>query len=196
VATDRAALTRLRGEPLLEALDGHVPGAQDHADATAAYALAIAVEVGLDREQSELIRETARLHEVGKLYIPPATLTKPAGELSREETERLASHHADGQTLALGAGVPAEACAWILHSRERFDGRGPDGLTGEGIPIASRILRVACTYETLLPEQPAASAAEARHATLAWLRAAGGAELDPDVVEALGNVVQRVAADR
>jgi HD-GYP domain-containing protein (c-di-GMP phosphodiesterase class II) len=193
---DPAALTRLRGGPLLDALDGHVPGAREHADATAAYAIAVAVEIGLDREQCELIREAARLHEIGKLYLPAALIERPSGELSAEERAQLVSHQAAGHSLALGAGVPEEACAWILHARERFDGGGPDRLAGEGIPLPSRIIRVACAYATLLPNQPAASPEEARHGTLAWLRAAGEAELDPALVEALGRVVRRAAAGR
>lgn len=185
--------TRLRGEPLLDGLEAHIPGSRAHGDSTAAYAFAIAVEIGLGRDECELIREAARLHEVGKLYLPTWLLTEPPGQLSVSEREQLHSHHALGQKVALGAGVPKEVCAWILHCRERFNGEGPGGLAGEGIPLPSRVIRVACAYATLLRQQNAATAEEARHATLAWLRAAGGAELDPALVEALARVVGRVA---
>jgi HD-GYP domain-containing protein (c-di-GMP phosphodiesterase class II) len=188
-----ATETELRGEALLEGLEEHIPGSRRHAEATAAYAFAIAVEIGLEREECDLIRETARLHEVGKLYVPAWMLTELPGELSESEREDLQSHEALGHKVALGAGVPERACAWILHCRERFDGEGRGGLAGEGIPLASRIIRVGCSYETLLRQQPAATPDEARHAALAWLRAAGGAELDPALVEALARVVQRAA---
>jgi HD-GYP domain-containing protein (c-di-GMP phosphodiesterase class II) len=189
-----ATETRLRGEPLLDGLEQHLPGSRGHADATAAYAFAVAVEIGLGREECELIRETARLHEVGKLYLPEWMLAEPAGQLSDSERGQLDSHEALGQKVALGAGVPEQACAWILHCRERFDGAGAGGLAGEGIPLASRIIRVACSYDTLLAQQAAQSPNERRHAALAWLRAAGGAELDPALIEALARVVQRAAA--
>jgi putative two-component system response regulator len=192
-ALSEATETRLRGEPLLDGLEAHIPGAREHADATAAYAFAVAVEIGIGREECELIRETARLHDVGKLYLPAWMLAEPPGQLSDSEREQLHSHEELGQKVALGAGAPEAACAWILHCRERFDGSGPGGLAGEGIPLASRIIRVACAYETLLAEQPAETPDEARHAALAWLRAAGGAELDPALVEALARVVQRAA---
>lgn len=192
-ALGEAAETRLRGEPLLDGLEDHLPGAREHAEATAAYGFAIAVEIGIDREGCELIREAARLHDVGKLYLPQWLLAAPGGELSGSERAERESHHALGQKVALGAGVPEEACAWILHVRERFDGEGPGGLAGEGIPLASRIIRVACAYATLLRQQPVDSAEEARHAALAWLRAAGGAELDPALVEALARVLERAA---
>ena len=193
-ALDEATETRLRGEPLLDGLEAHIPGSRDHADATAGYAFATAVEIGLDRESCELIREAGRLHEVGRLYLPAWMLAEPPGTLSGSEREQLDSHEALGQKVALGAGVPEAACAWILHCRERFDGAGPGGLAGEGIPLASRIIRVACAYGTLLAEQHAAERPdEARHAALAWLRDAGGAELDPALVEALARVIQRAA---
>jgi HD-GYP domain-containing protein (c-di-GMP phosphodiesterase class II) len=186
--------TRLRGEPLLDGLDAHLPGAREHADGTAAYAFATAVEIGIDREGCELTREAARLHDVGKLYLPQWLLAAPAGELSDSERAERESHYALGHKVALGAGVPEQACAWILHVRERFDGEGPGGLAGEGIPLASRIIRVACAYATLLRQQPAGSADETRHAALGWLRAAGGAELDPALVEALARVLRRAFA--
>ena len=193
VRLGKAAETRLRGEPLLEGLGAHLPGAREHADATATYAFATAVEVGIDRAGCELIREAARLHDVGKLYLPQWLLAAPAGELSEGERAERESHHALGHKVALGAGVPEEACAWILHVRERVDGEGAGGLAGEGIPLAARIIRVACAYGTLLRQQPPGSADETRQAALAWLRSAGGAELDPALVEALARVVGRAA---
>jgi putative two-component system response regulator len=190
---DDASTTRIRGEPLLDALAGHQPGSREHADATAAYAFAVAVEIGLGRADCELIREAARLHDVGKLYVPTSLLGRPVNELSPEERKQVVSQEAAGRSLALGAGVPEEPCSWILHSRERFDGGGPDRLAGEGIPLASRIIRVACAYEALVGSQPG-SPDEARHGALAEVRAAGGTELDPALVEVLARVVQRAAA--
>ena len=62
---DLASLLRLRGAPLLDALDRHLPGARDHAEATASYAFAAAVGLGFDRAQCEVAREVAVLHEIG-----------------------------------------------------------------------------------------------------------------------------------
>jgi len=188
-----ASETRLRGEPLLDGLEQHIPGSRLHADATAAYAFALGVEVGLGRDECELLRETARVHDVGKLYLPDWLLTEPPGQLSASERGQLHSHEGLGHKVALGAGIGEEPCAWILHSRERFDGEGEGGLAGQGIPLASRIIRVACSYDVLLHQQAVATPDEGRHAALAWLRASGGAELDPTLVEALARVLQRAA---
>jgi HD-GYP domain-containing protein (c-di-GMP phosphodiesterase class II) len=191
---DGASATRIRGEPLLAALDQHAPGSREHADATSAYAFAIAVEIGLGRRDCELIREAARIHEVGKLYLPADLLAKQPIELSLAEQEQVASHQGATHTLALGAGIPEEVCTWLLLTRERFDGRGPGRLAGEGIPIASRIIRVGCAYRTLLESHSAVSPQEARRGALGWLRAAGGAELDSGLVEALRRVIERATA--
>ena len=86
-ALGEATETLLRGGPLLDALEEHIPGALAHADATAGYAFAVAVEIGMDRESCELIREAARLHEVGKLYLPAWLLAEPPGQLSDSERE-------------------------------------------------------------------------------------------------------------
>ena len=193
-APGEAQDTLLRGEPLLDGLEQHVPGSRDHADAVAAYSFALAVEIGLERNECELIREAARLHEVGKLYLPQWLLGEPAGQLSDSERAQLDAQEELGHRVALGAGISEEVCAWILHARERFDGTGPGGLGGEAIPLPSRIIRAACSYDTLLGQQPADAAEEPHETAIAWLRAAGGNELDPALVEALVRVVTRASS--
>jgi HD-GYP domain-containing protein (c-di-GMP phosphodiesterase class II) len=191
----RAPDVRRRGEPLLEALEEHAPGSREHADATSAYAFALAAEIGLGREDCELIREAARIHEVGKLYLPAELLAKQPTELTAAERHQLASYHDASHTLAVGAGIAEEVCTWILLMRELFDGAGPGRLPGEEIPIASRIIRVGCAYRTLLESHSAVSPQEARRGAMGWLRAAGGAELDPGLVEVLSRVVERAAGE-
>jgi HD-GYP domain-containing protein (c-di-GMP phosphodiesterase class II) len=192
-APGEAQDTLVRGEPLLDGLEQHVPGSRRHADAVAAYSFALAVEIGLGRSECELIREAARLHEVGKLYLPQWLLAEPPGQLTDSERAQLAAQEELGHRVALGAGISEEVCAWILHARERFDGAGPGGLGGEAIPLPSRIIRTTCAYETLLRQQPKDAAEEPHEATIAWLRVAGGEELDPALVEALARVVSRPA---
>jgi HD-GYP domain-containing protein (c-di-GMP phosphodiesterase class II) len=192
-----AELVRERGEPLLDALEERVPGSRSHADATASWALAISVELGLGRERSLAVRETARLHDVGKVYAEAELLERPAQELDADAARRLDGHAAIGSRLAEGAGVPAAACGWLRYSRERYDGGGlPDGLFGGAIPLESRIIRTACAFATRLaragssPEWGAAPALLA----IAELRAAAGTALDRGAVEALAAVLDRAEA--
>lgn len=189
---DLARLVRECGTTLLDALEQHRPGARGHADATASYGFAGAVELRLEREHAEGIREAARLHEVGLIYVPAATLSASPDDLTPDQRTLLESHAAYGAELARGAGVPDQACAWIRSSMERFDGRGPAGLAGERIPLESRIIRVACACDAVLTAPGAAASQERRAMGLAALRDAAGRELDPRVVASLSAMLERV----
>ena len=191
-----AARVKARGSELLDALERHLPSSRDHADGTAAYAFAAAVELELERDRAEAVREAARLHEVGNVYVPAAVLAKPAGELTPEDRALLDSRFASGAELARGAGIPDQACEWIGAIPERFDGSGPAGLAGERIPIESRIVRVACACDTALaaPAPEGVSSDERRQMAIQALRAAAGTELDPRVTAALAAMLERAAA--
>jgi HD-GYP domain-containing protein (c-di-GMP phosphodiesterase class II) len=188
-------LIRSRGSALFDALERHRPGWGDHADGTATYAFAAAVELGLERERAEAVREAARLHEVGMVYVPSEVLAKPPGELTPEERELLDSRFARGAELARGAGIPEQACEWIRATGERFDGGGPQGLTGERIPIESRIVRVACAFDAVVAapakELPDASADARRQEAVDELRRAAGTALDARVIAALAALLER-----
>lgn len=192
-----AALVRMRGGELVGALDHHLPGAGEHAQATGSYAFAAAVELGHDRGHCELLREAAKLHEVGLVYVPAEALRKDAEALTAEERARLDGHFDAGYRLARGAGLPDQVCGWILRLRERFDGHGQEGLAADGIPIESRIVRAACACDRALSD-PAfagrgAAQSERRRKALDELRGKAGAELDPRVVDALVTILNRAA---
>ena len=171
----RADVVSALGAPLLEALERHLPGTRRHAESTSGSAFAAAEELDLGRERAELVRETAKLHDIGMVYVPAAVLRKPHDQLTDEERDMLASHIEAGARLAVGAGIPEAVGEWILRTRERWDGRGPEGLTAEAIPIESRIVRVACAADLMVGSAGV-------EATVTALRAARGSELDPRVV--------------
>jgi HD-GYP domain-containing protein (c-di-GMP phosphodiesterase class II) len=176
---------RARGAALLDALDERLPGAREHADATADYSLAVAAELGLAAARCELVAEVARLHDVGKLYLP-SELFRDEPPLSEEERLRLDVHPRTGHVLLLGAGVSEEPASWVLHQAERFDGGGRAELAGEAIPVESRIISVTCGYHRLTGSMSGEQA-------LAELRQAAGGLLDPAAVAALDSVVGRAA---
>jgi HD-GYP domain-containing protein (c-di-GMP phosphodiesterase class II) len=185
---------RDRGAALIDALDQHLPGAREHAEATGAYAFAAAVALGFREDEAELCREVAKLHDVGKLYVPREILARPAAELDDASRERLRGHHAQGAGLAAGAGIPEAACAWIRAAGESFDGSGPQGLSREEIPLGARIARAACQCDLLLadpagPDDPA----ERRDAAVNGLRRQLGRTLDPAVVAALVAILRAAA---
>ena len=178
----RAAVVATLGAPLLDALEQHLPGARRHAESTADHAFAAADGLGLERHRVELVRETAKLHDVGMVYVPLAVLRKPHTKLTDEDRALLGAQIEHGSRLALGAGIPAEICDWILHTRERWDGGGPASLAGHAIPIESRIVRVACAADLMV-------ASAGVEATVAGLRAAAGSELDARAVEVVAEAL-------
>ena len=176
VGHDEPERACVRGKVLLAALEEREPGARSHGDAVASYAFATAVELGLERTACLLVREAARLHEVGRLYV-------------RDE-----SHPAAGYRLARGAGVPELACEWILHCGESFGRAGEDDRSAEEPPpLPSRIIAAACAYAGLLDEQRTPSVADRRWALIGVIEGAGD-RLDPVVVDALARVVERASS--
>src|SRR5215212_1482208 len=188
-----AAVARLRGAPLLDALERRLPGARRHAEATGSYAFAAAVELGFARLDAELIREAARLHEIGKLYVPVDVVTAPKADLDAEDEARLNAQYAAAEGLARGAGISEQVCPWLRAVGERFDGRAGDGLAGDRIPAEARIIRGACMCDLVLAAtDPRAPSAGGRLEAVRALRQAAGGDLDPQVVGALASVLARV----
>ncbi len=185
-----AALLRIRGAPLVEALERHSPGAREHAEATASYTFATAVEVGFDRARSDDAREAAMLHEAGQVHVPAEVLAKAAIERDEAETEAFEAHYEAAYGLARGAGIPEHVCGWLLRVRERYDGAGPEGLAGERVPLEARLIKAACACQTAMVA-PGADVPDRR--AIDVLRAAAGSELDPRVTAALIGVLERAA---
>ncbi len=190
---DLASLLRLRGEPLVEAVERHLPGARKHAEATASYAFAGAVGLGFDRAQCEVAREAAMLHEIGLIYVPAAIAVKPPRERDEAEAATWAEHYEAGYRLARGAGIPEHACGWLLRVRERYDGGGPEEIAAERIPIESRLIRAACLCQTTLVAAAGGGEGPALRATIDVLAERAGTELDPRVVAALTTILERAA---
>lgn len=185
---DLANLLRLRGGPLVDALEGHLPGAREHAEGTASYAFAGAVGLGFDRAQAEVARELAMLHEVGLVYVPAEVASKSASQRSAAEEATWAEHYEDGYRLVRGAGVPDQVCGWLLRARERFDGSGPEGLAGKAIPVEGRLIRAACACQTTLTAAQR-SGGQPLQVTVEALGSRAGADLDPRVVAALTTIL-------
>jgi HD-GYP domain-containing protein (c-di-GMP phosphodiesterase class II) len=182
------ALLRMRGAPLIDGLEAHFPGSREVGEASASYAFAAAVELGLTRPGAELIREAAKLHDVGRVYVPAEVLAKPAWSRTPAEGAQVEAHHELGAQLARGAGIPDRVCEWIRLGAERYDGGGPNGLAGEAIPLQARISRAAYACYSALTE--GAGEGTGRRPFEA-VHGSAGRELDPMVVDALAAVLSR-----
>jgi putative two-component system response regulator len=157
-----------------------------HTQRVGLLAAQIARELGLPEAEAELLRLTAPLHDIGKLGIPDQILLKP-DRLTIEEFEHMKQHTTIGARILSGSRYEllqrAEEIAHFHH--ERWDGSGyPSGLAGEDIPLASRIVAVADTFDVLTHERPYKSAWSIEDA-LDEIARQSGDKFDPRIVDAL-----------
>jgi HD-GYP domain-containing protein (c-di-GMP phosphodiesterase class II) len=169
----------------VEAKDG--PTAT-HGDEVAIMAEKVALRMGLSVEQARDVRHAAMLHDVGKVAVPSEILLKP-GPLTREEWEVMRQHVVVGGELLERVEAFAHLAPIVRASHERWDGEGyPDGLAGEGIPLAARIVAACDTYDAIVTERPYRPAAS-KQTAIAELRRVAGRQLDDRVVIALLGVL-------
>jgi putative two-component system response regulator len=162
----------------------------EHTRRVGHMAALLARELGLSEDEAELIRQAAPLHDLGKIGIPDAVLMKP-GKLTPEELAVMRSHTEIGALLLSGSQFPllrlAEEIARTHH--EWWNGNGYRGLAGEAIPLASRIVAVADTFDAITHDRPYRAAASIR-AALDELRREAGRQFDPRVVEAMARALE------
>jgi HD-GYP domain-containing protein (c-di-GMP phosphodiesterase class II) len=151
---------------------------------------AVADELGVDRDSRQELEFAAMLHDVGKISIPKELLRKPT-RLTASEFEVIKSHTIEGQVILdrIG-GLLARVGEVVRSCHERWDGRGyPDGLAGEEIPLASRIVFACDAFNAMTTDRPYRKALD-RDAAVEELQANAGMQFDPRVVAALVQVVE------
>jgi diguanylate cyclase (GGDEF)-like protein len=149
----------------------------------------VAALMGLDAEEVELVRLAGSLHDLGKLAIPEEILRKP-DELTESELLVLRRHPQIGYRMLRSLGVEPVS-TWVLHHHERWDGRGyPHGLSGEDIPLGSRILFVADAYDAMTSERTYHGHV-AHEDAVAELERCAGTQFDPQVVAMFVKSVKR-----
>jgi putative nucleotidyltransferase with HDIG domain len=120
----------------------------------ACYAAALAQVIELDEKEVKEIKVAAFLHDIGKVDIPEEILNKP-GPLNREEFEKIKRHPATGAGIVRQIKSLENIAASILHHHERYDGKGyPDGLAAEAIPLASRLIALADSFDAMISHRP------------------------------------------
>lgn len=150
----RADLARSREETiwrLAVAMEVRNGETGEHANRVGALCAALAIRAGLDAARVELVRIASPLHDLGKIAVPDAILTK-AGPLSASERMVIETHTTIGHGMLSGSGEPLLdlAASMALTHHERIDGQGyPRGLRAEEIPIEGRICAVADVFDAL-----------------------------------------------
>jgi HD-GYP domain-containing protein (c-di-GMP phosphodiesterase class II) len=149
-----------------------------HSERVAAVAAQLALASGMSREQAERVRIAGLVHDVGKIGVPEAVLTKQ-GRLTDEEFAHIKKHPEIGHTILRDISLLADVLPGVLHHHERYDGRGyPHGLIGEKIPFIARILAVADTFDAMSSTRSYRSAMP-REVVLAEIGRCSGTQFDP-----------------
>jgi putative nucleotidyltransferase with HDIG domain len=173
-----AALTSL-----ITALEAREEYTKGHSVRVAWYSQKIAERIGLDEEKRHRLRMAALLHDIGKIGVPDSVLLKN-DRLTDSEYAIMKRHPEIGAHMLSNVEVLADVLPVIRHHHERHDGSGyPDGLAGDGIPLLSRIISVADTYDAMTTTRPYRKALTKDEAC-AELRAHHDRQLDGKMVEA------------
>ncbi len=173
---------------LLRTLFERQPGVREHVVLVRELALGVGEELGLEPTELLALGQAAELHDIGKVAIPDAILSKP-GPLDDDEWEIIRQHTILGARILSSAPALVPVARIVRASHERWDGTGyPDGLIAENIPLAARIIFVCEAYHAITGERPyrkPQSQAEA----LAELRRFAGKQFDPKVVDAFCKMI-------
>jgi HD-GYP domain-containing protein (c-di-GMP phosphodiesterase class II) len=128
----------------------------DHCHRVQALCMELGRRCALDKTELNLLRIASKLHDIGKIGIPDHILLKPA-RFEPDEWEIMKTHAALGEEIC--SVIPHEHAAAVAsiirHHHEYFDGKGyPDGLAGEDIPIAARIISIIDGYDAMTTTRP------------------------------------------
>ncbi len=166
---------------LADAIEAKDPYTRGHCEDVAALAVRVARQMGLQGEELDHVKYGALLHDVGKIGISDGILLKP-GRLLPEEFQVIQRHAAIGSDLVSRVPALTSIAAIILHHHERFDGSGyPAGLSGDDIPLASRIISAVDALDAMTSPRPYREPV-AKEAALAELRRCAGGQFDPTVI--------------
>ncbi len=167
---------------LLRILREREPAMHAHLVGVAELVLAVARELGMSGEELDELARAAELHDIGKIAIPEEILHKP-GPLDPDEWAFVRRHTVIGERI-LGAAPALRPVARLVRStHERWDGGGyPDGLSGDDIPLGSRIVAVCDAYEAMVNDRPYRPALSPELA-VEELFINAGTQFDPKVVQ-------------
>jgi putative nucleotidyltransferase with HDIG domain len=142
-------------ELMVKSLEARDPYTSGHSRRVQHYSTVIARAVGLGDRQVEQIGRAALLHDVGKIYEKYGPVLAKQDKLTPEEWAIIQDHPIDGANLVATMTRLRDMVPAVRHHHENWDGTGyPDGLAGELIPLAARIIRFADTIDAMTTQRP------------------------------------------
>lgn len=164
----------------LDARDRYTAG---HSAAVAIYSRDIAKRMGRSEAEQQMAHLSGLVHDIGKIGLPPGLLEKP-GPLTLDERRTMQSHSEIGERILARVDDYGDIAEVVKYHHERVDGHGyPRGLSGDDIPLVSRIIAVADAYNAMTSDRPYREAMPSRVARMRLAQAVGS-QFDTSVVAA------------
>jgi response regulator RpfG family c-di-GMP phosphodiesterase len=183
----RADIEQSHVRALIAALETRDEYTGSHCESVVSLAERVAAHLELTADEIFTVKQTALLHDIGKVGVPDAILQKP-GKLDDLEWGIMRQHPAIGARLIASIEPLAHLAPAIRAEHERWDGAGyPDGLSGEQIPLAARIGFACDAFHAMTSDRPYRRAMSETHA-IAELHSNAATQFDPRVVRALISV--------
>jgi diguanylate cyclase (GGDEF)-like protein/putative nucleotidyltransferase with HDIG domain len=169
-------------------LKDHYTG--EHVENTVHFATQIAKELNLPKDDVELIRQAAMLHDLGKIGISESILLKK-GKLNKKEFDEIKKHPQIGADIIRPIQFLHALIPFIFYHHERWDGKGyPSGIRGEDIPLGARVIAIADVYQALISDRPYHKAFS-KTAAIDIIKKASGAQFDPRIVSSFLKIMAR-----
>ncbi|MBI4690506.1 MAG: response regulator [Nitrospirae bacterium] len=177
---------------LAQAMEKKDTGTYGHCRRVSHYVRLIAAALDLHENDRNDLKVAAMLHDIGKIGISDFILGKN-GRLTNDELDNIRRHPQKGVEILKPLKQFESILPAILHHHENYDGSGyPEGLSGENIPLLSRIISVADSYDVILSDRPYRAGTTNERAFKELLRCSGK-QFDPEIVQAFVDMHTRYA---
>jgi len=162
---------------------------KDHSMRVSKLSALLAEKMGLSKTSINDIKTMGMIHDIGKIVIDLQILDKP-GKLTDEERNIIKQHPLSGSRMLNSSHEYTRLAAGVLHHHERIDGKGyPNGITGDQIPIESKIIAVADAYDAMTAKRPYRLTPLSTIEAIAELQKYSGTQFDKEVVDVFVNKV-------
>ena len=169
-------------EMVLRSINNKYDKEQIHTERVSQYCDVICQALRIEDKEAYDIKIAGMLHDIGKIMVPPEILNK-AGKLTDDEYEIIKQHPETGYQILKSVDEYMALSKMVLHHHERWDGKGyPEGLSGEEIPLGSRIIGVADAFEAMTADRTY-QRKKTKEEALNELKRCSGTQFDPNIVE-------------
>jgi putative two-component system response regulator len=180
---------------LARSIEGKDPYTHGHCERLADYSARLGGHLGLEEEYIVALRRAGIVHDVGKVAVPDSILLKP-GSLTEQEWKIIFEHPVVGERICQPLKSFRLVLPIIRHHHEKLDGSGyPDGLRGEAIPIAARVLQIVDVYDALTTERPYKKAFSITDALQTMKQEVARGWWDPQIFDQFERLVRNGTAD-